>query len=280
VNDSPPGTLASLYDFCLWPYEPLTQPVGKHPFSHMLRASFQLAQRSDRLLGLLERIQDAIGPQATVWGIKWNRQVLTWELYFYDYARLKRTISIERLRAVLGQDWTGPPEIEHIPYFMFSIEVNDLGEISPVVDIYVGVPGSIISAGLCYSYDNDGIRLKNLYHFFDAKHEFEEVLHKLSNSIHLPSTIPDLDELLWPQVRHCQTLVVANKRAADGLYYSRVGVEQLCWFADRMDYPVSFRRWLEAEREGYSHMLFDLGVDFRTRDGRLEFMRGAFFGVA
>lgn len=280
MNDPILGTASKLYDFCLWPYEPLTHAAGKRPYSDLLRESFELAPRPDRLHSLLKRVQDALGPQATVWGIKWDGQALSWELYFYDYARLERSVSIERLRAVLGQDWTEAPQLEHIPYFMFSIEVNGSGDISPGVDVYVGAPGSDVSAGLCYSCDSEGSRFKNLYHFFDAKREFEQVLQKLSNSMHLPLPIPGLDELLWEQTRHCQTLVVANKSAADGLYYSRVPADQLCWFSRRMDYPAPLCRWLQAERDAYSHMLFDLGVDFRSRDGRLDFFRGAFYGVA
>lgn len=272
--------MRDLYDFCLWPYEPLTHPADKRPYSDLLRASFELAQRPDRLQDLLKRLQNALGPQATVWGIKWDGQAFSWELYFYDYARLERTVSIARLSTLLGQDWTEVPQLEHIPYFMFSIEVNDSGAIAPGVDVYTGTPGSDVSAGLCHTCNRDGVRFKNLYHFFDAKQEFEQVLQKLSCSMQLPAPIPGLDELLWPQTRRCQTLVVANKRAADGLYYSRVRADQLCWFAGRMGYPAPLRHWLEAERDSYSHMLFDLGVDFRTRDGRLDFFRGAFYGVA
>ena len=101
MNDPILGTASKLYDFCLWPYEPLTHAAGKRPYSDLLRESFELAPRPDRLQGLLKRVQDALGPQATVWGIKWDGQALSWELYFYDYARLERSVSIERLRAVL-----------------------------------------------------------------------------------------------------------------------------------------------------------------------------------
>lgn len=269
-----------LHDFCLWPYEPLTDPAGKLPFSTLLRASFALASQPGRLVSLLERLQGELGAQATVWGVKWNGQAPSWELYFYDYARTDRLLSIERVRDILGLYWSDAPDVAHIPYFMFSLEVDADGRITPGADVYVGSPGSEVSAGLCYACSGDSASFKNFYHFFEASREFDQVLAKLSNSIHLPFPRPNLDELLWPRTRHCQTLVIANKRSADGVYYSRVSVAELIWFLARMEFPATLQEWLRAESAAYSHMLFDLGVDFRAHNHGIEFFRGAFYGVA
>lgn len=280
MNQNESASHGTLYDFCLWPYEALTCTTGKRPYSDLLLASFDLAPRPGRLQQLLDKLQAKLGPQATVWGIKCDGKRLSWELYFYDYARTDRQVSIERLQVMLGQDWTSAPQVSHVPYFMFSLEVDGEGRISPGADVYVGSPGSDVSAGLCYSCVGNSVSFKNFYHFFDAQREFESALEKLSNSIHLPAPLPELDEMLWPRARQCQTLVIANKRAADGIYYSRVNAGQLVWFAERMGYPDRLRQWLAAECDSYSHMLFDLGVDFRALDGRIEYFRGAFYGVA
>ncbi len=270
----------TLYDFCLWPYKALSVTASRRPYSDLLLESFELARRPDRLKELLARLQRELGPLATVWGVKWNGEEPTWELYFYDYARTEREVSIERLQALLGKYWDSAPKVAHIPYFMFSLEIDGEGRIAPGADVYVGSPGSSVSAGLCYACAGSSVSFKNFYHFFDAQREFEAAVEKLSNSIHLPAPLPNLDAMLWPRARPCQTLVIANKRSGDGIYYSRVQADQLAWFAERMGYPVRLRQWLAAECANYSHMLFDLGVDFRAREGRVEFFRGAFYGVA
>jgi hypothetical protein len=271
---------ATLHDFCLWPYEALCDTAGKRPYSDLLRASFAQSTRPQQLEALLTELQQELGEQATVWGVKWDGQSLSWELYFYDYARTGREVSIARLQAVLGSRWTEAPRVEHIPYFMFSIEVDGEGRVAPGADVYVGSPGSDVSAGLCYACVGDAITFKNFYHFFDGQRGLEPALEKLSNSMHLPNRLPAVDELLWPMTRRCQTLVIANKRAGDGIYYSRVRADQLAWFASRMGFPASLRQWLDKELDAYSHMLFDLGVDFRQHEGRVDFYRGAFYGVA
>lgn len=280
MTEVPQFPRGMLHDFCLWPYEALCDIAGKRRYSDLLRASFALAPRPDRLEALLTELQHALGEQATVWGVKWDGQSVSWELYFYDYARTQRQVSIERLQQLLGSRWRSAPRIGHIPYFMFSVEVDGDGRIAPGADVYVGAPGSEVSAGLCYACVGASVSFKNLYHFFDTQRELGAALEKLSHSMHLPALLPRPDELLWPRTRHCQTLVIANKRAGDGIYYSRVKAEQLAWFATRMGFPEPLRSWLNARISDYAHMLFDLGVDFRLRDGNLDFHRGAFYGVA
>lgn len=278
-----PGAAESsrrLYDFCLWPYEPLGDPDCGRPFSDLLEFTFGLSSAPEALAALSRRCVDAFGPNATVWGVKWNGSELSWELYFYDYARLARRVTIASvLDAVGAPAWRSPGRLEHVPYFMCSVEVDGSGRVVPGIDVYVGTPGSEVSAGLCYACDESGASLKNLYHFFDARRQDREILDKLGCSMHLPPDPRPLGEILWPRTRNCQTLVLANKRACDGIYYSRVNVVQTLWFLGRIGYPMPLREHLQAHRGDYAHMLFDLGTDYRCSDGQLDFFRGAFYGV-
>lgn len=279
---APAGMAAAgpLYDFCLWPYAPLSDPAGKRPFSDLLELSFGLSEAPAALADVSRRCVEAFGRNATVWGIKWDGARLSWELYFYDYARLDRRVSLEAVRRVLDVPaWRALPVMEHVPYFMCSVELDARARFTPSVDLYVGTPGSEVSAGLCYACGPCGPAFKNIYYFFDAKRQHDEILDKLACSMHLTAGAGAPQDLLWPQTRQCETLVVANKRLNDGIYYSRVNVGQTLWFMRRMGYPAAICDHLARNVGDFAHLLFDLGVDFRAAPGRVDFFRGAFYGV-
>src|SRR6478752_5714194 len=81
-------------DYCLWDYEPLTNTDQKFRSINLLYHSFQVAAAKEPFFALCESIRSAIGPFKTVWGTKFIDGKLSWEFYFYDYARLERSVSV------------------------------------------------------------------------------------------------------------------------------------------------------------------------------------------
>jgi hypothetical protein len=66
--------------------------------------------------------------------------------------------------------------------------------------------------------------------------------------------------------RNCQTLVVANKRYNDAVYFSRIDVDQLGMFFERLAILVAFV-WLTIIVR-LDHMLYDVGIDYRVEVAR------------
>jgi hypothetical protein len=73
--------------------------------------------------------------------------------------------------------------------------------------------------------------------------------------------------------------VVANKKHHDGVYFSRIRIDQLIWFVERLGYPQAIRDFLRQHRARLDHMLYDVGIDYRMVDGRLEIVKSAYYGV-
>ena len=67
----------------------------------------------------------------------------------------------------------------------------------------------------------------------------------------------DIDAILWPELRDCQTLVVANKRHNDALYFSRIDVVQLSAFLERLGYPAPLAALARNERARLDHTARD-----------------------
>ncbi len=74
-------------------------------------------------------------------------------------------------------------------------------------------------------------------------------------------------------------IVVANKKLNDGVYFSRITIDQLIRFADRLAYPQSIQAFFRDNRARLDHLLFDVGIDYRMTQGSVEIVKSAYYGV-
>jgi hypothetical protein len=272
------------FDFCLWEYRPLTPCDNKLSSSTLLFHSFEVTGLNKRIFDLIQTIREGIGLSRTVWGVKQLGDDIRWEFYFYDYRRRERERSITKVLQIIR------PFIrceinanENCHYFMFSIDIsNDLiAEARDLEEIhmYIGNPGSTVSSGICYLLTKDGTKLENFYFFFDAKKEMEEILGKIACSAYIDTTRIQIDQILWPEMKDCRVIVVANKQGNDAVYFSRINVDQLIFFLKRMNYPEKLISFIEKNRYKLDHLLYDVGYDYRM-DGRdLMILKSGYYGV-
>lgn len=272
------------FDFCLWEYPALKPCDGKLRSVNLLADSFAEAQTGARALEMVQAIRREFGAMRTVWGIKQAGGTISWEFYFYDYARTERERSIPRLLNAI-RPWVecDIPTSERSPYFMFSVELSRNllvggGELEEI-QMYIGNIGSQVSSGICYGITRAQAHLKNFYFFFDARREMDEIVGKVCTSVFLDAPDFCIDLILWPELRDCEVIVVANKPDRDGVYFSRISVTQLLWFMKRMEYPVGQIRFLENNMDRFDHLLFDVGFDYRMEHGRLQILKSAYYGI-
>jgi hypothetical protein len=270
-------------DYCLWDYNPLAPPLGKLRSASVLWQSLATTGADPRVGEAAELLRQGLGPFRTVWGVKKFDSHFAYEFYFYDYARLERTVSVPRVLKSLN------PLVECSlqysdarPYFMFSLDLDDrivgqrkLDEIS----IYIGNPGSTVSSGICYNLSDRGLRLDNFYFFFDAAREMDQIRGKIACSAHLDLPGLQIEQILWPELRNCGVIVVANKKTHDGIYFSRITVDQLLLFLRRTQYPEDLIQFVERNRADLDHMLYDVGIDYRRTEQGLEVVKSAFYGL-
>jgi hypothetical protein len=145
--------------------------------------------------------------------------------------------------------------------------------------MYVGNPGSTVSSGICYSVTNQTTRLENFYFFFDAKKELDEVMAKAVCSAYIDSTRIDINRILWPELRDCSVIVIANKQANDAVYFSRINVDQLVFFLKRMGYPRGLVSFVEENRSKLDHLLYDVGFDYRMAGEDLVILKSGYYGI-
>lgn len=271
-------------NYCLWPYQPPMPAEDKFRSINLLFQSFDHAGIDPRAYALVDAVRDGIGPFRTVFGIKSIEGRIAWEFYFYDYRRREREVSISRvLRAISDFMPTAVQPNENLPYFMFSLDVNDrilTGQTAlDVVHMYVGNPGSAVSSGIAYAVRVDSTTLENFYFFFDARSQLAEVAGKIASSALFDELVLPVDSVLHPELRSCRTICMANKQTHDCIYFSGVDVDQLLWFLDWQRYPPAITGFVRDNRANLNHLLFDVGFDYRVERGALRILKSGYYGI-
>ena len=272
------------FDYCLWEYRPPAPVADKFRAVNLLYHSFELAGMSERAYALVDALREAIGAFQTVFGIKLRDGKLGWESYFYDYRRRERKVSISRVLEALRPFARSPirPN-ENLPYFMFSIDIDDAlatgARELDLVNMYVGNVGSAVSSGISYALRPQGSTMENFYFFFDARTQLEEAANKIFCSAYVDVTKIHYNRILWPELRECRTICVANKKNNDCVYFSEIDVDQLLFFLRRLDYPREIVRMVESHRADFDHLLFDVGIDYRVEGSELRVLKSGYYGV-
>lgn len=272
------------FDFCLWEYRPVAPYQNKLQSANLLFHSFDVTGADERMFKLVQAIREGIGLSHTVWGVKQLGDDIRWEFYFYDYRRRERERSITKVLEIIRpfiRCEVKPNENHH--YFMFSIDISDdlIAKAKDLEEIhmYVGNVGSTVSSGICYSLKNEGTRLENFYFFFDAKTQGDEIFGKVVNSAYIDTTVIKIDQILWPEMRDCKVIVVANKQGNDAVYFSRINVDQLIFFLKKMRYPMELVSFIEGNRSKLDHLLYDVGYDYKMDGKDLMILKSGYYGI-
>jgi len=271
-------------DYCLWDYEPRTPPTGKLRSSNLLWRAIEAAGGDSRLRQACEALRDGLGPFRTVFGVKKFGDRLSFEFYFYDYARLGRVVSIPKVLDALAPFVDCDMSYsESRPYFMFSIDLDAdvVNRRRPLdtINIYVGNPGSSVSSGICYELTRREFRLANFYLFFNAHKDMADIRSKIACSAHFDLPGLPMDEILRPELRDCGVIVVSNKKFSDGVYFSRINVDQLLGFLRCERFPAAIVDFATLHRDGLDHMLYDVGIDYRIEGREVIVTKSAFYGL-
>ena len=272
------------FNYCWWSYQPVAAVEGKFRPVTLLYQSFGVAEIGEGAFALVEALQAELGRFRTVWGVKQVDGRLAWELYFYDYQRRSRDVSITRCLESIAHITSCKIAVnEGLPYFMFSMDIDeDLVEGNRELDtlhIYIGNPGSTVSPGIAYAVSSTTTTLENVYFFFDARRQMADAARKIATSVHIDDTVLDVNNVLRPELRDCHTICIANKQNQDTVYFSGINVDQLIFFLTWLQYPQPIRRFVETNRCRLDHLLYDVGFDYTSSGDELHILKSGYYGV-
>ena len=279
------GPEARYFDYCLEPYRPRRTARGKLRPENILWHSLVVGGALSPLRPPLLALQESLGRDMTVWGIKWDGSRLFWEMYVYDPLKEDVQTTMTSMAEVL-RPWlrVAPTVRESIPYAMVSFDLDAaIGGRGTLEEINLYLTGEIGHAGRSYKLRADGrLDLENTYRFLAAKAEVDQVLALLKASVFVDYSDPAvLSKVLIPELFACKKICVSKKRYADAIYFSGIAVEQLLYFLKRFSYPAGLVEFVTRHQERFDHLSFDVGIDYRpSGDGAaLAYPKTSFYGT-
>jgi hypothetical protein len=257
-------------DYILLDYQPLCDPRGRLHSATAFKSTLRHAAQLEATWPLVEALRAHLGPDNTVWGIKYGPRGVSSELYFYNNRAnpAGHPMQVGTLARVLAPfiDIAGTVD-ETLPYFMCSIglDVDVLVRRRPEpFRIYLGTGerGRTASGFSFRATQGSGV-LENHYAFYYANQEKDlaDARQRISHSPRAGGKAA-LAALMPDYLLDCRTVCYSVKPDYDGLYFSRLRTEQLLRFlAEHL--PGTLHDVLSSAGSGFAHLLWDLGFDFR-----------------
>lgn len=254
-------------DYILTAYEPRVDPTDKLHCASLLKA---LLREHDMLAAwaVCDRLRAHLGEDETVWGFKQGGGEPSLELYFYNFDGAPRHAkSVTEIARVLAPQLSFAAVVDEAqPYFMCSFEIDRAalarGD-GGCFRIYVGSGDEERrECGFSYRVEAESLPLENHYWFYRARVQAElgDAVRRLQRSPRAGAK-PCWGRLMPAYLRDCFTICYAVKPRHDGLYYSRLGTEQVVRFL-RDHTPGALADLLAAHAEDFAHQRWDLGFDF------------------
>jgi len=271
------------FDYCLEPYRPRRPWKDKYRSENLLWHSLLIGNALDELREPLRAVQQSLGKDLTVWGVKWDGSRLWWEVYFYDPRKEDPNATITSIASVLSEWIRVVPRVaETIPYMMVSFDLDASVRARGSIDaVNLYLTGEKAHAGRSYRATGSGFELENTYRFIEPKRDIDEVLPLLRSSAFVDySGRARLAEVLMPQLFACKKVCISKKRTCDAIYYSGINIEQLLWFFRRFSYPAALVDFVEKHQERFEHLYFDVGIDYRTDEsGSICYPKTSYYGT-
>ncbi|MEM9074894.1 MAG: hypothetical protein AAGE52_40730 [Myxococcota bacterium] len=270
------------FDYCLQPYTPRRPPNGKLRSENLLWACLEMAGMAKALRAPLTALQEALGRDMIVWGVKHDETRLWCELYVYDPQKEDPRATVAGLTEILAP-WfeLRPSPRETIPYMMASFDLDPQTIERGVIDeINLYLTGSNEHAGRSYLVREHELEMANIYRFLEPKQHVDEVLSLIRSSATIDYTEPQtLSAVLIPELFACKRVCVAKKRVFDGVYYSGIDVDQLLFFLKRCRYPQRLQELVHGWASDLDHLYFDVGLDVEQHEGAIRYPKTSFYGT-
>ncbi|AKT42263.1 uncharacterized protein CMC5_064860 [Chondromyces crocatus] len=270
------GPEDQFHDYVLGAYTPVAPAEGKLRSLALLVESFALAGLEEEGLRLVRCVREGLGAFRTVWGVKrvHATEAMAWELYFYDWERAHADVSLPRLREILAPSVdVDAREPFPLPWHMVSIEVSSeaLAQRGRVAaHVYIDMRS--------YELSGDKFTFENVYTFHDPRTEVDMILHRLRSSVHFDPDRDGLATLMPPPLRRCGKMCVANKRASDAVYFSRIRTPALTWFLRTHGWPEALASLTTTQAAALDHLLWDVGLDFDRAGGVVSPRKTGIYG--
>jgi hypothetical protein len=270
-------------DYVARPYEPRADWKGK------LRSEALFDESARSVPGLLEvkrRLQEGLGKDRVVYGVKERLGRRYWELYVYNY-EASPELSIPAVASALPAGWRMDERTPPLPIVMFSFELSEDSVRRRLVDglhVYTISGEAKRPVSNSYLWKDGTLTSENVYLPMPLDSEpASRLFRRFTEGRVLPAAGVRFDDVVPPELAaECRAACWAFKRSGGALpdspnsiYLSTLTIDGLTAFLRRFGYP-SLSEYAERNRARLDHLLFDVGYDFNAGP---RYSKSGFYGV-
>jgi hypothetical protein len=270
------------FDYCLYPYKPITYTENKLKSINLLKNAIKYTSLTKEINLIIKKIQEEIGENKTVYGIKNEKGKISFELYFYNYNKKDPSINISRIKKILEPHLKiSVQPNEKLNYFMFSIELTEkeiMGKNIEGIDVYFSGHGPF-PTGPCYSLIEKKMKMKNSYVFFNTNENMIQIINKIKQSAFIDFQKINLNQIIIPELVNCKRICVSNKQENDCIYYSGLNINQLIFSLKYLDYPKEIINFIESNKNKLDHLIYDVGFDYVMEENKLKIIKSGYYGT-
>lgn len=278
-----------LMSYALREYETGVDPVGQLHSANILFASLEAAGYGPRGAQLCEATRHEFGRSRTAWGIKSEKGVPSWELYYYQHSERGepvRELTMRRVDRVLeraGMRRNGE-EMSPRRYFSMSFDVTHetLIKARPTeVHVYLDQSLTVPPSATSYRVGHRRLEMENVYYLCRQQSPDLDFLHRFFwSSARINPDTCKVASVLWPELLKCDHVAVAHKPNAEAIYYGGITMSQLEIFFERTDFNPSVREYVFERRAEFDHLRFDVGFDYiGGASGEILILKSGIYGA-
>lgn len=292
------------YDVNYFEYFPNNLHKGSLPSAVLLQKAFEAKLLDKKLVARILEIQDALGINSTLWGLRFENNTFSLEFYFF-YPKKFPQNSLQNLKKVLDPYLKIPLKKDQklkkgcylISYNLNSEYIEKLNIYYPVLskssplismdDIgYVFNSVDPVFNSFYYTPQDAAYEKTNTYYTFFGLYQLYDILEKTYECCR--KLFPDEDPVvsnrylkfpyLYDGGKLTHTSAVTLKESAIGFYFLDLSVSRFITFLKYHKYPDAYIRSIEKDMKNLDHLKFDVGVDFYLKDGKFVIKKTAFWG--
>ena len=276
-------------------YSPNGNLEGALTSAFILKSAFDCGILDSAWKAIVSRSRKYMGTGNTVWGIKNERGSVFLECYFF-YPDIYSAHTLEVVKEIIGPFTKAAfASTDNVGRYQ-CLSIDIAGGCIPGINVYRldAQEGNRISATSWFLYPEGGLLVPmNRYYSFLSELGFhEDGFHFADSAVQIPlscetlfpGTDPHLFDI-WKEMDYLRTgeglrwpVGVAEKQQALGIYFMGLSVSEFIGFLKYHGYPQGFIDKVEENKNGLSHIRYDIGIDYTVNGGSVEIVKTAFFG--
>lgn len=268
-------------------YRPIRPLAGKARAENLLWHSLVHAGLLDAWDDPLHAIQRELGRDHSIFGVHLPAPLaqglapaaMSWELRLLDHDADGSTFA--RVRAALEPWIELAPGVDELPpHVVLGLRFDATTMASGAIEaVEIHLRGEDARRIEVRRRSAEADELVSRDFLVEAKRQIDELLPaiKTSEFVDFASDAKLLGRVMIPELFACRRVHVSKRPHCDALIFSGVNVEQLRFTYERFEHPEPMRAFLIEHQAKLEHLLFDVGVEYRTHEGRVVYATTSFY---